>query len=589
MTAYSDNSFPPVLNLVQAALEVAFGETKSVCYGIGSDTDSIPAMQSQLLSRIAEAVLAHSDQGDRILLVGPSVTTLHAGLAQSGMEVETVSGESERLEKPVSAVSIALEKLQRDPASFESIVVEGSVGFKEQLAVLTMVRKSLGNDGHLILFGENLRDDSEIKRSPLANLSSLTQLSERLGFAVENHDDYTAEAARCLDKFIELVASNRDRLLEMPDFNDSILQALQSELKQMADEFANGRRCFGLFTLRKLENPPGEYAQAEYGDIHSFSPTEVREMFEASFGVEFDPELWRWKYELGSGTCVVAREHPGGAIVSHYGGAPRKIDYFGKPSMAIQPCDVMVLPEVRRHYGKSSLFFKTAATFLEREIGNTVDHLLGFGFPNQKAMNIALRLGLYEKTDDFVELVYPPPAEDSMDAERSQAYEFVPVDIEDEQHRAQIDRLWQEMRVAHESGIVGVRDADYVRYRYFDHPFQKRGLYQCLFVQSTSNAEVLALVVLKEHAQQLLLMDMVCAAESIGSTLDALNLYCHSQAESRQLKTWITQGWQTAVERPGCTVNELGIEIPCNSWNPGPSSEVLYGAWWLMAGDMDFV
>lgn len=589
MIANSDNSIPPVLNLVQAALELAFGEAKSLCYGIGSDADTIPAMQSQLLSQVAERVISHSDKTGRLLLIGHSVSSLRAALAQSGMDVETVPDNSDGEKKSASAVSMALEKLNRDPATFQSIVVEGSVGFKQQLAVLTMARKSLLNDGHLILFGENLRDDSEIKRSALANLTSLIQLAERLGFAVELHDDHTAGAASCLDKFIGLVASTRDRLLELPDFNESTLQALQSELEHMAEEFASGRRCFGLFALRKLENPPGEYARAEYGDIHSFSPPEVREMFEASFGVEFDSELWHWKYVLGSGTCVVAREHPGGAIVSHYGGAPRKIDYFGKPSMAIQPCDVMVLPEVRRHYGKSSLFFKTAATFLEREIGNTVDHLLGFGFPNQKAMNIALRLGLYEKTDDFVELVYPSPAEAAMETLSSEADKFVPVDIENQQHRAQIDNLWQKMRVAYESGIVGVRDADYVRYRYFDHPFHQRGLYQCLFVQSTSNSDVLALVVLKEHAQQLLLLDMICASESMDSTLDALNLYCHSQAEPRQLKTWITQGWQTAVERPGCTVNELGIEIPCNSWNPGPSSEVLYGAWWLMAGDMDFM
>ncbi|GIT64349.1 MAG: hypothetical protein Ct9H300mP22_7490 [Gammaproteobacteria bacterium] len=58
-------------------------------------------------------------------------------------------------------------------------------------------------------------------------------------------------------------------------------------------------------------------------------------------------------------------------------GIPRHIQYFGEPNTAIQPSDVMVLLDVRRHYGKSSFFFKTAATFLEREIGNTVNHLFG--------------------------------------------------------------------------------------------------------------------------------------------------------------------------------------------------------------------
>ena len=56
-----------------------------------------------------------------------------------------------------------------------------------------------------------------------------------------------------------------------------------------------------------------------------------------------------------------------------------------------------------------------------------------------------------------------------------------------------------------------------------------------------------------------------------------------------KLKIWITKAWIDEVRISGVIENELGIEIPCNSWNPGPSSKVLYGAWWLTAGDMDFM
>jgi hypothetical protein len=37
------------------------------------------------------------------------------------------------------------------------------------------------------------------------------------------------------------------------------------------------------------------------------------------------------------------------------------------------------------------------------------------------------------------------------------------------------------------------------------------------------------------------------------------------------------------------TVRELQIEIPCNRWSHGPATETLAGAWWLTAGDMDFM
>jgi hypothetical protein len=55
------------------------------------------------------------------------------------------------------------------------------------------------------------------------------------------------------------------------------------------------------------------------------------------------------------------------------------------------------------------------------------------------------------------------------------------------------------------------------------------------------------------------------------------------------LRLWLTSSGKDKVFTAGAIVNELGIEIPCNSWNPGPSAEVLYGAWWLTAGDMDFI
>ena len=40
---------------------------------------------------------------------------------------------------------------------------------------------------------------------------------------------------------------------------------------------------------------------------------------------------------------------------------------------------------------------------------------------------------------------------------------------------------------------------------------------------------------------------------------------------------------------PDAHWQELEIEIPCNIWTRGPSAEQLQGAWWLTAGDMDFL
>ena len=177
----------------------------------------------------------------------------------------------------------------------------------------------------------------------------------------------------------------------------------------------------------------------------------------------------------------------------------------------------MVLPEIRRQYGKNSLFFKTAATFLEREIGNTVNHLLGFGFPNQKAMNIALRLGLYEKTDEFLELIYPLNQEAA-----TFPFHLSPIDISCSRHQQEIDYLWQSMKQETITGIIGDRHWNYIKYRYFDHPFAHTDLYRCIFLNDETEKPVAA-VFLKEHESRLLVMDLICPLSIMKQVLTSLS------------------------------------------------------------------
>lgn len=273
-----------------------------------------------------------------------------------------------------------------------------------------------------------------------------------MGLVLQRSRDLSAQAKASLD----VLAVGRTETSEVGAAGGELLAELRAE-------FAEARRCLRLLEFVRQAGGLGEYEEAEYGAIDSFAPQEIEALFQESFEQPFDAELWCWKYELGQGHCVVARERHGGDIVAHYGGAPREILYFGRPDRAIQVCDVMVLPEKRVHYGKRSLFFKTAATFLEREIGFTVRQLLGFGFPNQKAMNIALRLGLYEKTDDFIALCLPAEAHGS-------ELIWQDLDWDSASQSGEIDGLWRAMAPGFCTGIIGLRHSDYLRYRYAQHP-----------------------------------------------------------------------------------------------------------------------
>jgi len=531
-----------------------------LCYGLGGSDESLAALQDNLLQQIGGKVLSPEMSGQRWVCFGPSLQSLASQLAERGASSVWVDplGRSANTQTASSFLNADL------PQGCAGIILEGTINYPDQLHVLQRARAHLNEGGRLLLMSEYLLDDSDIAFSPLANLTSCRNLSARLGFVLQSEHDYSGGAKTTLDKLLKVLDSAAQEKA-----------ALIKAVEAIAEEYQSGRRSLQLFEWRWLPSDKDEYAAAEFADINSFPPVEIAELFQRSFNVEFNPDLWHWKYQRGGGKCVVARARPETPIVAHYGGAPRRIRYFGQDATAIQVCDVMVLPEIRRQYGRSSLFFRAAATFLEREIGNSVNHLLGFGFPNQKAMNIAKRLGLYEKTDEFVELILPPP---------ESPWQVEPLAVPD--NTDTIDRLWSTMRDDFSGSIIGVRDSDYLDYRYGEHPYGRDGLYQTVVLGGESPA---AVAVLKKQAEHWLVMDLVAARKDLAQALRSLSAWGRDALQEDGLKFWITRGYLEELRCGGAIVNELGIEIPCNSWNRGPAAGDLAGKWWLTAGDMDFL
>ena len=82
-------------------------------------------------------------------------------------------------------------------------------------------------------------------------------------------------------------------------------------------------------------------------------------------------------------------------------------------------------------------------------------------------------------------------------------------------------------------------------------------------------------------------MDIIGPLEGIPTQLRALIAYLSESGAA--LCCRITNGHARHFTLPGCELRDLGIEIPCNSWTRGPQVDELKGAWWLTAGDMDFL
>ena len=491
--------------------------------------------------------------------------------------------------------NLAGRALEGTEASWDCVLLSGTIHYKDQMQLLCRARKLLKEQGRLILVGEYLRDVETILKSSLPTEFCLKQLSKRLGFRLVDTVDWTknarqsvADAQALIAKFSAGTSTEsaawlrklRDRLRGTGAENSrGPVHKLARELDLLADEFALGHRRFGCFVLELDDTAGGPWSELDLGDIHSFEPEEVAEIFQESFQTEFDPALWRWKYGAEKGTCIVARTAPGGPVIAHYGGVAREIDYFGVDQLAFQGCDVMVKPAVRKQYGRNSLYFHMTATLFEREIGYTVNHVLGFGFPNKPVMKTAVRLGLYGKVDDYVQVAFPAPGDPGP------AIQARSMDLENASCKKTANDLWQAMRQDFLQGVIGKRHDGYLDYRYFRHP-NVAAYFPLLLTQDDA---AFAIAVLKRHEEQWLLMDVVAPLARMNETVRALQAWINSRNQPGELKMWLTNAWVERLSWQDRIEKNLGIEIPFNAWNPGPDSTLPYGAWWLTAGDMDFM
>ncbi len=315
------------------------------------------------------------------------------------------------------------------------------------------------------------------------------------------------------------------------------------------------------------------------GWVRRAHQAEWLDLFTASFGHDMSAENLQWKYQNTEKFGVGVWQDK--QLVAFYGGMPRAISYFGRPAMAIQIGDVMVHPTQRGVLTRSGPFQIAATSFLEQQIGHLQPHLVGFGFPENKALRLAQHLGLYAAVDSLTEIRWP-----TLPGQPRLRYFARPVI---ESNAAQVNALWLEMRQALQSSIVGVRDWAFLRSRYLMHPLQP---YAVLLVRRRFSGVPVGVVVLRDRQEQgVEMVDFVAPPARFQELLDTARRFS-GRLGGPDVFAWITTSHADML-MPGHShthtqAKKLDIVIPANTWSPGPSADELQDRWWLMAGDSDF-
>tara|TARA_R100001143_G_scaffold26969_1_gene26935 strand:+ start:2960 stop:4717 length:1758 start_codon:yes stop_codon:yes gene_type:complete len=571
------------LNVYAALMQATAEQSAFLAYGIlqarpnatSPSADELIGAQRQLADQILAALALPA--GARVLEVGSGSGLLARHMADAGLQVTAVDNNEAasklstqalgEINAKIFTADFASEWSQWAPQQYDALIFHNSARYFLPLSCFASARHLLADNGLMLIVDEFLTGTSENPKScDLAQLVNVEALAARTGFLLQNRVDMSDDTANFLDAFIALFQGHRQELVALTDESPETISALETAMLGDLKRLQQGETSHQLLTWQMQAAAeslvPAETLRAE----------DFQQVFERSFKTDFSAALWHWKYGAGRGASVAALR--GQQVVAHYGGIRRDILYFGDPGTAVQICDVMVMPEQRSFFSRDSLFFKTASTMLEQYAGYHARHLLGFGFPNMKAMHVAQRLKLYDKTDELVQLKIPVAQHQTdwhlqfgdMDAAVIEAAQC----------------LWLAMKEGFTDSIIGVRDSAYLDYRFRQRP----GL-EYESVQIIDGDTLVAIIVLRPHGEHYLVMDILCEPALLGQVFNEISAY--TQRHGRPAVFWLSAGQVDRLGMEAVCVESLGIHIPCNRWTVGPGAEQLQGAWWLTAGDMDFM
>ncbi len=588
----SSHGFSLPLNVYARLLELEEGRADYLHYGLFDD----PKMTAGEAQRCATELLwQHLPPPCKILDVGLGLgTTLNrlqnVGYDATGMtpDATQIAFARHRHGADLPVLPVRFEDFDQDAGHWQAILFQESGQYIDAIDLFERSAHLLTLNGELIVMDEFRRDHCGERAERLHDLEYFLRLAQRFGFECRMQIDLTTRAAPSVDWLLDHSQKNAGILKRELDLSAGRFEAINAALMRYRENYAQGRYGYFFLRLQRVSIP-----RWQPGRIAGRGIEQMRALFVDVFGHEMSAAHWQWKYGDGRGLGIgiwqtMADDGQRMAeplLVAHYGGLVRDILYFGRPAKALQCGDVMVATTGRGTLSRQGPVFLSAAICLEHELGYGTRHLVGFGFPNERAYRLPERLGLYAEVGRMVELEWS-----SLSTRPALRLAVRRLQSTDTDFDARIDACWAAMRNSLVDMIVGVRDAAYLRHRYVDHPEKT---YQFYIVQHRFGGVplgVLALRVVEDEGKvrRCELLDLIGAVERMPLLIHharrvVAGLGC------AQLFVWVTENMLPRWALPADTrVHDLNIRIPGNRWTSGPPIEEQRDKWWLTGGDVDF-
>ncbi|MDI1230200.1 MAG: bifunctional class I SAM-dependent methyltransferase/GNAT family N-acetyltransferase [Methylobacter sp.] len=573
MLPYKDFTFP--LNVYSHVLLKDYGSFEYLHYGLFSadDADVLKAQQ-----RATDLLFAHLPPNPcRILEVGIGLGTTLAKLVKAGYDVIGITPDKNQINyaknsygDELPAVHSRLEDLSA-AQKFDLILFQESAQYIDTTAIFNKALELLTDDGQIIIMDEiSLRKGSPSDPG-LPLLDNYISQGQASGFELIEQLDLSSQALPTNSYLLDAVIRYRENVIDELSLSAEDIDGLIDSAKLYLAKYQDGRYGYCFLQLKKKA-----FISADWSiDLaKSNDEAELLNLFQASFGYQVQPELWRWKYRgLDMLGTLVRRD---GRAIAFYGAMPRAIHLFGFPATAVQIGDVMVHPDERGTLTRKGAFFHAAASFLERFVGEDKAFPIAFGFPSARVFRLAARLGLYERVGELMRVSWP-----ALQTRPSYSVRLRPLS---QNPGATVDRLWLEMADALQDQVVGVRDWAYLQQRYLDHPTVD---YQLYLVSSRLTGSPLGIVVTRILDDAVELLDIIAPPQRVATLIHCLRRLTWNLGKP-QAYAWITTQHANLLAGETGEITPTDIIIPHNHWTPGLPASALLGRWWLMGGDTDF-
>ncbi|MFA6310840.1 MAG: GNAT family N-acetyltransferase [Sterolibacterium sp.] len=317
----------------------------------------------------------------------------------------------------------------------------------------------------------------------------------------------------------------------------------------------------------------------------------VLTLFNTVFEQQIPSAWFAWKYGPGRGEAVGMWDEEG-HLVAHYAGIPRLLAWQGQTVHGLQIGDVMVTPDMRGIMTRKGPFQQVCSHFFAQRVGADKPYRIAFGFPNHRALKLGTTLGLYRDAGIITQLRWPArrtrlplwlsrSALDGLDAPDAPNTSGRGAD-------QQVQAVWQAMRRDFQDFVLGVRDADYLRWRFIARPDRQ---YRLLILRWRLTGTPLSIVVMRFAGDGAELLDVIGPRKAFPAAVSAARDEA-ARFGATTLSAWASPAAAAVFRRAaGGEMEETpsGAFLALARPEDYSAEETAATRWWWMGGDTDFL